>query len=71
MNAINPDKLHHSKWTAAQPQNREKHFMVTALWRDEEENVVDVTLEAVLTRREYRFHWRELKDDGRWRQGWL
>lgn len=44
--------------------------MVTELWRDEDENVVDVTLEAVLTRRAYRMPWRELKDAKRWLNGW-
>ncbi|MDH3987431.1 MAG: TIGR02450 family Trp-rich protein, partial [Gammaproteobacteria bacterium] len=28
-NKINPKKLLKSKWTAAEPKNREKHFMVT------------------------------------------
>ena len=31
---LNPRKLLLSKWTAAQPQNRERHFLVTALIRD-------------------------------------
>lgn len=70
MNAINPEKLYHSKWTAAQPERREKHFMVTGLWRDENEHVVEVTLEAVLTGRSVRMHWRALKDASRWRFGW-
>jgi len=35
MNAINPDKLHHGKWTEARPQNKEKHFLVTALNDDD------------------------------------
>ena len=41
MNNINPNKLHHSKWTAVTPRHKEKHFIVTQLLRDEEENVVD------------------------------
>ena len=51
MNTINPNKLHHSKWTAVTPRNKEKHFIVTQLLRDEEENVVDVVLEAVHSQR--------------------
>jgi len=31
MNRINPKKLQHSKWTAVQPRNKEKHFLVTAV----------------------------------------
>ena len=34
MNRINPNKLQHSKWTAVQPCNREKHFLVTTVNRD-------------------------------------
>ncbi|WP_444999757.1 TIGR02450 family Trp-rich protein [Halomonas mongoliensis] len=70
MNAINPEKLHHSKWTAAKPRNKEKHFLVTALERDEEENVIAVVLEAVYTRRETTLPWQALKDDTTWLMGW-
>lgn len=70
MNRINPNKLRLSKWTAAQPERGEKHFIVTWLWRDADENVVDVTLEAVLTKREVILGWRMLKDDTVWRMGW-
>ncbi|QJR00198.1 TIGR02450 family Trp-rich protein [Halomonas sp. PGE1] len=70
MNTINPEKLHHSKWTAAKPRNKEKHFLVTALERDEEENVVAVVLEAVYTRRETTLPWQDLKDDATWLMGW-
>lgn len=70
MNRINPDKLHHSKWTAVAPERKEKHFLVTELIRDDNEHVVDVVLEAVLTHRQTTLAWRELIDDTRWRFGW-
>lgn len=70
MNAINPEKLYHSKWTAVRPRNKEKHFLVTALERDAEETVVAVVLEAVYTRRETTLHWQTLKDDDTWLMGW-
>ncbi|MDX1467308.1 MAG: TIGR02450 family Trp-rich protein [Halomonas sp.] len=70
MNAINPEKLHHSKWTAVAPRHKEKHFLVTTLLRDEEETVVEVILEAVYTRRETTLPWQALKDDATWRMGW-
>ncbi|WP_136255981.1 TIGR02450 family Trp-rich protein [Onishia niordana] len=70
MHAINPNKLHHSKWTAVAPEHKEKHFMVTKLVRDEEENVVQVVLEAVLTHREFTLPWQALKDEATWRMGW-
>ena len=41
MNRINPRKLLLSKWTAAQPKHREKHFLVTQLFCDEEGTVLE------------------------------
>ncbi|VVN26868.1 hypothetical protein PS645_04613 [Pseudomonas fluorescens] len=70
MNRINPDKLLLSKWTAAHPQHREKHFLVTELFRNEDGTVVDVELQAVLTKRSERLAWQTLKNDGTWSLGW-
>ncbi|MGM0826017.1 MAG: TIGR02450 family Trp-rich protein [Pseudomonadota bacterium] len=70
MHTINPSKLHHSKWTAVAPRNKEKHFIVTQLLRDEEDNVVDVVLEAVHSHRETVLPWQRLKDDSVWKMGW-
>ena len=70
MNRINPSKLLLSKWTAAHPQNREKHFLVTELFRDEDGTVLDVELQAVLTQRNQRFAWQSLKDSDAWILGW-
>ncbi|MCP1497875.1 tryptophan-rich hypothetical protein [Pseudomonas migulae] len=70
MNRINPSKLLLSKWTAALPQNREKHFLVTELFRDEEGTVLDVELQAVLTKRNQRLSWQTLKNSDAWLTGW-
>ncbi|QVW22452.1 TIGR02450 family Trp-rich protein [Pseudomonas hormoni] len=70
MNRINPSKLLLSKWTAAHPQNREKHFLVTELFRDEEGTVLDVELQAVLTQRNQRLSWQTLKNRDTWISGW-
>ncbi|WP_447798720.1 TIGR02450 family Trp-rich protein [Pseudomonas moraviensis] len=70
MNRINPRKLLLSKWTAAHPQNREKHFLVTELIRDEEGTVLEVELQAVLTQRSERLDWRTLQDNENWVLGW-
>ncbi|BAP41515.1 TIGR02450 family Trp-rich protein [Pseudomonas sp. LJDD11] len=70
MNRINPRKLLLSKWTAATPQNREKHFLVTELFRDEEGTVLEIELQAVLTQRTERLAWQVLQDAQRWRMGW-
>lgn len=70
-NQINPAKLLLSKWTAVSPLNREKHFLVTKLLRDELETITACVLEAALTQRAEVIDWQLLKDDSRWRQGWL
>lgn len=67
---LNPRKLLLSKWTAAKPQNRERHFLVTELIRDEQDNVLGVELQAVLTQRSQQLDWRQLQDAERWLQGW-
>ncbi|MBN6776871.1 TIGR02450 family Trp-rich protein [Pseudomonas granadensis] len=70
MNRLNPSKLLLSKWTAAQPQHREKHFLVTELFRDEEGTVLEIELQAVLTKRSERMEWRVLKNAEQWILGW-
>ena len=65
-------KLLRSKWTAAVPLNKEKHFIVTALTAPEAPGtqVDTVTIEAVLTGRSFTLRWRELNDPAQWLQGW-
>jgi tryptophan-rich hypothetical protein len=70
MNTINPRKLLNSKWTALQPVNRERHFMVSSVLFDEQGAVVECEIEAVLTRRVAAIDWRTLKDSEQWAQGW-
>jgi tryptophan-rich hypothetical protein len=70
VNRLNPAKLLLSKWTAAQPKNREKHFLVTQLFRDEDGTVLEVELQAVLTQRSERIDWQTLKDSNTWLLGW-
>jgi tryptophan-rich hypothetical protein len=47
MNKFNPRKLKLSKWTACEPVNREKHFLVIQLLCDELGAPVQVELQAV------------------------
>ena len=70
MNRLHPKKLLHSKWTAAQPVRKEKHFIVIEVEFDEEQRVVACCLEAVHSKRPFLIDWTELKDPSRWRQGW-
>ena len=70
MNRINPAKLLLSKWTAARPRNKEKHFLVTELFRDDEGTVLDIELQAVMTRRVERLAWQTLQNAEAWKIGW-
>ncbi|MCX9156370.1 TIGR02450 family Trp-rich protein [Niveibacterium sp. 24ML] len=69
---LNPAKLLLSKWTAARPSNREKHFLVTKLFEPDEagSGIEWVEIEAIHSRRCERIAWRELCDGSRWLQGW-
>ncbi|MDY7530950.1 TIGR02450 family Trp-rich protein [Pseudomonas sp. Bout1] len=70
MNRINPAKLLLSKWTATRPQHKEKHFLVTQLLRDDEGDVQEIELEAVMTRRVQRLAWQTLQNAEDWKIGW-
>ena len=68
---LNPAKLLLSKWTAVQPANKEKHFLVTRIIRDDENIIIRCIVEAVMTRKEYELDWRALKNKESWLTGWL
>jgi len=59
-----------SKWTAVNPLDKQKHFLVTRVSEDDQNKIVACTLEAVLTHKEYECDWRELKERNRWLAGW-
>lgn len=67
---LDPRKLLLSKWTAAQPQDRERHFLVIQLIHDERDRLLAVELQAVVSGRSQRLDWHLLKDPQRWLQGW-
>ncbi|MBU1362150.1 MAG: TIGR02450 family Trp-rich protein [Gammaproteobacteria bacterium] len=70
MNRFNPDKLLLSKWTATRPRHKEKHFLITELLRDEDGVLLQVELQAVLSRRSEWMDWHRLRDDEQWLFGW-
>jgi len=70
MNNVNPKSLLHSKWTKMQVENREKHFVITHVERDENHMLVACIIQAVMNKKEYPINWRELKNISLWRQGW-
>ncbi len=70
MNKISPKSLLHSKWTKINVAKKEKHFVVTLVKFNEEQQVTDCVIEAVMTKNEYAINWRELKSNEHWRIGW-
>ena len=70
MNKINPKKLLNSKWTAAHPVKKEKHFLVSELEFDDEGRVIYCLIEAVISNRAEEIDWKVLKDSDIWCQGW-
>lgn len=69
---LNPKKLMLSKWTAAIPKNKEKHFLVTKLIESESPDaaIEYIQLEAVYSGRNFVLPWRALSDVKQWLQGW-
>jgi tryptophan-rich hypothetical protein len=56
---INPKKLRLTKWTAVEPRDKEKHFLVTKVIDPEQpKHLIEfVEVEAVLTRRSFTMRW--------------
>ena len=52
------------------PQNKEKHFLVTRLIRDDDAKVIACELEAVMTKRTETIDWQALKNGSEWLFGW-
>lgn len=73
MNAIHPKKLLLSKWTAARPLAKQKHFLVVRVIAPEVEGgaVEWIEIESVHAKATRRIAWRELRDETQWRQGWV
>jgi tryptophan-rich hypothetical protein len=61
----NPDKLVGTKWTAANPQNRRKHWEVV-----EHVEADQVLLRAVLDGESITIPWRDLRNRDDWQPGW-
>lgn len=68
-----PKKLLKTKWTATEPTNKEKHFMVTqVIMPDLATDPIElIRLEAVHSRRNQLLPWQQLNDATIWLQGWV
>ena len=73
MNLLHPKKLLLTKWTAATPIAKDKHFLVAKVVQPElpSEVVQWVDMEAIYSKTLTRIDWRDLRDDRLWRQGWV
>ena len=71
MNKVNPKSLFYSKWTKLDVINKEKHFVITTVNFDDDKNVTECVIEAVINNKEYEINWRDLKNSELWRLGWL
>lgn len=73
MNPLNAKKLLLSKWTAVQPVQKDKHFLVTKVMEPPVAggNVEWVEIEAVFSRATQRVAWRDLQNEEVWKQGWV
>lgn len=69
---INPKKLFHSKWTAVNPQHKEKHFLVIKVIAPTlpAEQIEQIELQAVYSARSFLMPWNALNDASLWLQGW-
>jgi len=70
VNRISPRKLLNSKWTAVNPTNKEKHFLVSEIELDEEGVVISCSIEAVMSKRSTPIDWKDLQDMNLWIHGW-
>ena len=61
------DKILNSKWTALEPANRERHFLVIRI-ADHKERTLK--LECVVTKSVQIVAYVELAQSGRFRSGW-
>ena len=72
-NPLSANKLLNSKWTAALPVNKEKHFIVIKVIEPDTPGapVTEVELQAVHSQRIQTLPWHALRDASVWRQGWV
>ena len=70
MNKISSKKLLNSKWTKTEPFNQEKHFIVTEIKFDENANITECLIEALISKRIEKIDWIELKNSNVWIHGW-
>ena len=73
MNSLNPKKLLLSKWTAATPVVKQKHFLVSRVIKPElpTDPIEWVEIESVFSKATQIIPWRDLQAAEAWRRGWV
>lgn len=73
MNPLNPKKLLLTKWPAVKPVAKQKHFLVSRVVQPllPTDPIERVEIEAVFSKATQTIAWRDLQDEGVWRQGWV
>ncbi len=51
------------------PDKKELHFIVSKLLKDEKDEIIACTLEAVINKNCYEMDWKSLKNDEQWLMG--
>lgn len=69
-NTIAAKKLLNSKWTAVNPLNKQKHFVVVEVEYDENNTVLDCQIQAIMNKHTSAIDWQQLKNSKKWLQGW-
>ena len=70
---VNPKKRMLTKWTAVNPINKEKHFMVTKIVMPDliKLPIEFIALEAVFSGRKQLLALKQFNDSTLWLQGWV
>ena len=73
MNPLNPKKLLLTKWTAATPVAKQKHFLVSKVIAPKQptDPIEFVEIEAAFSKATQLIPWRDLQNNAVWRQGWV
>ena len=71
-NPVNRKKINQSKWTAITPIKKEKHFVVSEVsYNPDNEQIIDfIIITSVLSNSNYKLDIKDLEDKLKWSQGW-
>ena len=66
-------KALNSKWTALRPKNKEKHFIVIKVYKNEidSQKIDSIDIEAVYTKKVYNIDPQLLENEEVWSIGWV